>query len=257
MGNYREQYERYYGNIKRQGAASYKRISSIKEGSFPSEVNKESIIERMTRKFIWQLSGSLLLLLIVIGLKYVAVESASSEFYDLSKEVLDKDIDVGSFVMNLDILDNDNYKEKALDYIDEVKSQISGERTLKELIKEDYIQPVSGKIKYINGESKGVAISANDNEEVNAAYGGVVEEVVTNDDNKYILINHGNGTETYYESLSEINVEAGQIVDKGEVIGKCGNIDMTDKKGLIFKFIYLGNEKNPSDVMDLSSLEEV
>lgn len=259
MGNYREQYEKYYGNVKRQGAASYTRASassSIKDNGFPSDVKKESILQRMTRKFIWQLSGSLILLFIVIGLKYVAVENGENEFYDISKEVLNKDIDVDitSMIMNLDIEDSNNYREKALDYIDEAKSYVSGERTLKQVIKEDYVQPVEGKIKYINGDSKGIAISASDSEEVDAAYGGVVEKA--DEDDKYVVINHGNGTETYYESLSEVDVETGDKVEKGEVIGKCGSIDMTDKKGLIFKFMYLGNEKNPSDVMDLSSLEE-
>ena len=51
-------------------------------------------------------------------------------------------------------------------------------------------------------------------------------------------------------------MESGSIVKKGDVIGKCGAIDSTDKKGVIFKFIYLGSEKDPSDIMNLSSFEE-
>lgn len=259
MGNYREQYEKYYKDIKtNSGAAAYKRASTYQASNLKRENNKKkNIFEGIVKKLIWQLSISLALLVVVFTLKYIPTEGKGDEFYELSKDVISNDLNFSGAVSNIDIPEVEEYREKFLDYIDEVKASVSGERTLKELIKEDYVEPVSGKIKYINGESKGVAISTEDKEEVVSVYGGTIEKVNDDADGKCVIINHGNGTETYYESLSEVEVEEGDVITKGEIVGKCGNIDTTGKKGVIFKFMYLGNEKNPSDVMDLSSLEEV
>jgi murein DD-endopeptidase MepM/ murein hydrolase activator NlpD len=38
-----------------------------------------------------------------------------------------------------------------------------------------------------------------------------------------IVINHGNGYETFYAHLSGINVVPGQIIEKGQAIGASGN----------------------------------
>ena len=258
MGSYREQYERYYGNVKRQGvAAQYRRAgSSYEPANFPKLDKKSSFGERFIKKFIWQLSGATILLVTAAAITYVPVEGLGGELSSEVKSMINEDIDITSAIMYLNIPEGEVYKEKALDYIDEIKAGVSGKKTLKELIKEDYIEPVSGKVKYINGDSKGIAISSEGNGDVAAVYGGTVEEVRNEEDNKCIVINHGNGTETYYGSLSQVDVESGSIVKKGDVIGKCGVIDSTDKKGVIFKFIYLGSEKDPSDIMNLSSLEE-
>lgn len=258
MGNYREQYEKYYGNMKKQGgAASYRRASSYDNTNFPQVNNKINLLEKVIRKFIWQLSGAAILFIIVAALRYIPVEGTGDELYIQAKDMINEDFDVNAAVMYFNLSEGESYKEKILDYIDEIKASVSGDKTLKEVVKEDYIEPVAGKIKYINGDSKGIAISSEGCEEVVSVYGGTVEEVRDDEDNKCVVINHGNGTETYYGSLSEVDVEAGSVITKGATIGKCGDIDATDKKGVIFKFIYLGNEKNPSDVMDLSSLEEV
>ena len=257
MGSYREQYERYYGNVRKQGgAAQYRRANSSYEPSNFQKLDKRNnFADRLVRKFIWQLSGAAILLATAAAITYIPAEGSEQQLNYEIKTMINEDIDITAAIMYLDIPEGEVFKEKVLDYIDEVKSVVSGKKTLKELIKEDYIEPVSGKVKYINGDSKGVAISSTD-ENVAAVYGGTVEEVRDEDDNKCIVINHGNGTETYYGSLSKVDVEVGSIIEKGDVIGKCGAIDSTDKKGMIFKFIYLGSEKDPSDIMNLSSLEE-
>lgn len=258
MGSYREQYEKYYGNVRREGgAAQYRRAGySYEPSTLKKSDKRNNFANKLVRKFIWQLSGAAILLSAAAAITYIPVEGSIVQLNSEVKSIINEDVDVTSLIMYIDIPEGEGYKEKALDYIDEAKASISGKKTLKEVIKEDYIKPVSGKIKYINGDSKGIAISAEADENVVSVYGGTVEEVRDEDDNKCIVINHGNGTETYYGALSKIDVEVGSIVEKGDVIGKCGAIDSTNRRGVIFKFIYLGSEKDPSDIMNLSSLEE-
>ncbi|MBE6047925.1 MAG: M23 family metallopeptidase [Clostridium sp.] len=258
MGSYREQYEKYYGNVKKHGgAAQYRRAGTYEPANIQMKDKKYNLSSKIAKKIIWQLSGAAVLLITVLAITYIPVEGSENRVNLDIKSMIKEDIDISSAIMHLNIPDGEGYKENALDCIDEIKSSISGNKTLKQLIREDYIQPVSGKIKYINGDSKGIAISAEGEQNIVAVYSGTVEEIRDEEDNRCIVINHGNGTETYYGSLSEVNVEVGNVVEKGDVIGKCGIIDSTDKKGVIFKFIYLGTEKDPSDIMDLTSLEEV
>ena len=44
---------------------------------------------------------------------------------------------------------------------------------------------------------------------------------------------------------------------KDENLGKSGVIDSSNTKGVVFKIIYMGLEKDPNELMDLSSLQKI
>jgi LysM repeat protein len=60
-----------------------------------------------------------------------------------------------------------------------------------------------------------------------------------------IVINHGNGYETFYAHLSGINVVPGQIVYQGNVIGYSGNTGNSSGPHIHFEIRINGNQDNP------------
>ena len=60
-----------------------------------------------------------------------------------------------------------------------------------------------------------------------------------------VLINHGNGYMTRYGHLSEIDVQAGQAVQKGQVIGLVGSTGRSTGPHLHFEIIRGGQTQNP------------
>ncbi|MDS0528024.1 M23 family metallopeptidase [Clostridium sp. SHJSY1] len=255
MGNYKAQYERYYGNVKSKGTgAKYKSIGSANNGIRNS--GNSNIPNKIATKLIWQFGGAFVLIGLLLIIKEIPLEG-TKEAYTVSKKMIDEKFDVNEAVMAINIPDPDGYKEKVLDYIDEAKSFMIGEKTLKETIKEEYAIPTVGKKKVIDESDKGIAIVTDGDKDVNASFDGIVREINEEDGSKHIVVDNGNGIETYYGLLSEVKVNEGDEIKKGQNIGKTGSIDSSGTKGMIFKIIYMGNEKDPNEMMDLSSLEEV
>ena len=60
-----------------------------------------------------------------------------------------------------------------------------------------------------------------------------------------LIIDHGNGLQTHYSHLSEIDVENGQYVEKGEIIGKEGSTGRSTGPHLDFEVIINGVKVNP------------
>ena len=60
-----------------------------------------------------------------------------------------------------------------------------------------------------------------------------------------IVVNHGNGYETFYAHLSGINVSPGQIVYKGNVIGLSGNTGRSSGPHIHFEIRINGVQDNP------------
>lgn len=83
---------------------------------------------------------------------------------------------------------------------------------------------------------------------VYAADSGFVE-VVGWDNSGYgnmILINHGNGFVTRYAHLSAFNVEPGQSVKRGALIGRVGSTGHSTGPHLHFEIIFGGVQRNPA-----------
>jgi len=60
-----------------------------------------------------------------------------------------------------------------------------------------------------------------------------------------IVVNHGNGYETFYGHLSAINVFPGQVVNQGNVIGAVGNTGNSSGPHIHFEIRTNGNQDDP------------
>ena len=257
MVDYKSQYERYYGNMKKKAPGRIQsRDTGIESLYGRRGKGSQNFGEKLVKKFILQLVASLMLLVLFLGIKMIPIEGAK-EAYVVSKEAVDKNFDISEAVMAVNIPEVEDYKETALDYIDEIKSLVTGEKTLKDSIKEEYMIPVVGKIRGLEGENTGLAIITDGEKEVQATFDGTIREVKDENSEKHVIIDHGKGIETYYGLLSIVGLKEGDVVKKGEVIGKTGIIDSTEANGMVYKFIYMGVEKDPVEFMDFSSLESV
>ncbi len=88
-----------------------------------------------------------------------------------------------------------------------------------------------------------------------AAFDGIVR--ITQYDGggygNYILIRHSNGLETLYGHLSKTQVEVGQIVKAGEIIGLGGNTGRSTGPHLHYEVRYQGNPLNPLEMYDFEN----
>ena len=72
-----------------------------------------------------------------------------------------------------------------------------------------------------------------------------------------VFINHGYGYQTRYAHLSEISVEQGQDVKRGQVIGHVGSTGLSVASHLHYEVLYHGDQVNPINFFqrDLSNEE--
>jgi murein DD-endopeptidase MepM/ murein hydrolase activator NlpD len=118
-----------------------------------------------------------------------------------------------------------------------------------------YVHPFEGKITSSFGPRKrryhyGIDIDLETGDCVAAAFDGKVR--IAKKSKSYgnvIVIRHPNGLETYYAHLSKINVEIGQEVYAGEVIGLGGNTGRSRGSHLHFEVRYMGQPINPSELI--------
>jgi len=256
MGNYRAQYEKYYGSVKGKASGGKNKAQGYVSTGKDKREGTQQLAGRLIKKTMWQLVGALVLVLLLLVIKMIPLEG-TKEAYIVSKKMMDQDFNINETVMAINIEGTEEYKEEALDYIDEIKSLVVGGKTLKEKIKEEYVVPTLGKVKMLDDTNKGIAILTGVDKDIAAAFDGTVREVKEDGDGKHLIVDHGNGIETYYGLLSSINVKEGDKISKGENLGKSGVIDSSNTKGVVFKIIYMGIEKDPNELMDLSSLQKI
>lgn len=256
MGEYKSQYEKYYKNLRNKvpgktpkPASSYDYLGRGNSGNNRTE-------NRFVKKFIFQLVGALILLVIFMGIKLIPIEGAK-EAYIVTREALDKNFDVEEAIMAMNIPGVEDYKENILDYIDNFKSFVTGDKTLKEDIKDNYVIPVVGTVSHLSGENVGIIIQTDSEMDVIASFDGKIREIKEDGDEKHIIVDHGNGIETYYGLISTVDVKEGDKVEKGQSIGKTGVLDSEGTKGIVYKISYMGVEKDPVEMMDFSSLKSV
>ena len=213
MGDYKSQYERYYGNMRKTSPGPVPKRDSYDSFYGGRGTKQKNIGERFIKKIIFQLVGAMVLLVVLICIKTIPVEGVQ-DAYIVSKEALDKDFQLEDAIATINIPEVEEYKEIALDYIDEFKSTVTGEKTLKETIKEEYIVPTLGQYTNLPGENNGVVIYTEGEKDVMASFAGKVKEVVEEDDEKHIIIDHGKGIETYYGLLSKVDVKEGDEIER-------------------------------------------
>jgi len=103
------------------------------------------------------------------------------------------------------------------------------------------IHPVTGRREFHAGID---LISSDMN--VYAAGPGIAVTGETENDGKWVVIQHGNGYRTFYSHLSEVNVRSGSLVKAGQKIGMMGNTgEMADGIHLHFAMTIDGRHVNP------------
>lgn len=115
-----------------------------------------------------------------------------------------------------------------------------------------YIWPVSGRCltNYFSGFHPGIDVSMAEGSPVSAADTGTVTYAsyaagIYYDYGNLVVINHGNGSETFYAHLSGINVYPGQIVYQGDTIGATGNTGRSSGPHLHFEIRNYDYGSNP------------
>lgn len=114
LNNYETHYESYYNGI-RKGVQKNKQLSRRNNGVIKK--NQSYIY----KKIIFQLSGSLLLILGIFTFKVVPNEEFK-DMYIYTKFQLNKDIDTIAVFNNTFSIDLNKYKEKGIEFIESIKN---------------------------------------------------------------------------------------------------------------------------------------
>lgn len=100
----------------------------------------------------------------------------------------------------------------------------------------------------------GLDLTAKTGTPIYATADGVVEYAkIKGGYGKYILINHPLGFKTAYAHLSKYNVQAGQYVQKNDLIGYVGNTGKSTGAHLHYEILYLHKWLNPAKFMHWNS----
>lgn len=100
----------------------------------------------------------------------------------------------------------------------------------------------------------GVDLRLDIGDSVKAAFDGIVR--ISHYSQSYgncIVIRHYNGLETLYAHLSERDVQPGDVVRAGQLIGHGGNTGHSSGPHLHFEVRYKGQAIDPNDIIDFSS----
>lgn len=268
MGNYNDYYQRYYSSIsKRALKSNTNRKNSTSNSSIYTSYKEKpkgnfflSYFNNFGTKFIIQLGTVLLLMIVLLSCKTFD-NTFTREIYGLSKEVINKDYNYSVIIDKAKSFNLHELESKSILIIEKIKSIFTGGLTIQDEIKNHYVLPVSiGNVK--NSESiavlaKGVNaenvlwIKLDQESVVSSCEKGKVKKV-GNDDTlgKYVVVDHGKGIETKYNNLSEVTVESGEEVEKGQTIGRI--IPEANKfKTFYFELLYMGNRQNVKDYLEI------
>jgi murein DD-endopeptidase MepM/ murein hydrolase activator NlpD len=122
----------------------------------------------------------------------------------------------------------------------------------------DNAMPICGKITSPFGHRHkrmhyGVDLKLQEGDPVQAAFAGMVRISRYHPQfGNVVVVRHANGLETLYGHLSARNVEAGDAVEAGQVIGLGGNTGRSTGSHLHFETRYLGHPIDPQLLFDLS-----
>jgi murein DD-endopeptidase MepM/ murein hydrolase activator NlpD len=101
---------------------------------------------------------------------------------------------------------------------------------------------------------RGVDIAVREGTEVKAVYRGtVVESAYNSVGGNYIILDHGNGTQSYYGHLRTRIVSRGDTVAQGDVIGLSGKTGMVTGPHLHFQLSYNDRSVDPLNYIEINN----
>lgn len=258
MGSYNSQYESYYSTLvnrrKNTGGYNYNRHknqSFALDGRF------------FMKRLVVDLVGIFVLFIFVISCKLVATPQTAAA-YKYSKEIINKNYDYNSALSSIKKYNIKAIEDKTMDWMENIKSKLTGTKTLKDKLKANYMIPVEGTITSGFGERndpitnekklhEGIDLDAKEGAEIACSFEGKVEEIGEDGQlGKYVIINHGGGIETKYANLKDILVKKDASVKKGEIIAKSGKTVESTAPHLHFEVLYMGENKNPEDYLNFA-----
>lgn len=260
MGCYNSQYEDYYNSLRRRNNIR----RPVKYNGLDNNLRKKnSNSNYFTRRIIIDLVGVLVLFGIVISCKLV-VNSKTQAVYNYSKQMINQNYDYKALISQIKNINFNDVSKGFMNFIENVKSKVTGTNTIDNKIKKNFALPISGIETSAFGYRKdpvtnkisfheGVDIEVNENANVKAAYYGKIKDC-GNDGagfGNYILIDHGDGIETKYGHLKKILVKKDDAVKKGQIIAKSGNTGKSTGPHLHFELLYMGENKNPDKYFNI------
>jgi len=123
----------------------------------------------------------------------------------------------------------------------------------------DYFHPVGGRVTSKFGKRGrrmhyGIDLNLDTGDPVYAAFGGKVRFAQYNKSyGNLVIVRHPNGLETYYAHLSWIEVQAGDYVAPGAMVGLGGNTGRSFGAHLHFETRFLGVPIDPSQLIDFET----
>ncbi|MBN8702269.1 MAG: peptidoglycan DD-metalloendopeptidase family protein [Bacteroidetes bacterium] len=149
------------------------------------------------------------------------------------------------------------YKFSAVNFNDTVEVLLQDEFNC------GYAHPFPGPVTSSYGSRRGrphygIDINLETGDTVVSAFEGMVRIAKLNKTyGNVVIIRHKNGLETIYAHLSKICVEAGQIVEPGQIIGLGGNTGRSYGSHLHFEVRYKGMPINPSTLISFEDYKLV
>lgn len=258
MGNYNSQYESYYSSLanRKKNYGSYNYSYNNRKGF---NLDGNFLLKRLIRDLI----GVFILFAIIIVCKLL-VTPQTTAVYNYSKAMINKNYDYKNLITTVKQLDIKQTEEKVTDWLENVKSKLTGSKSLKDKLKSDFIIPVEGTITSKFGEINdpvtkgkklhdGIDIGAKIGTDVACPYEGKIKEIGEDVElGKYILIDHGGGIETKYGHLNDVLVKKDDAIKKGQVIAKTGSTGKPSAPQLHFEVLYMGEAKNPEDYLNFN-----
>jgi murein DD-endopeptidase MepM/ murein hydrolase activator NlpD len=121
-----------------------------------------------------------------------------------------------------------------------------------------FVPPFEGRVTSSFGPRKrryhyGADIDLETGDAVKAAFDGKVR--IAQKSKTYgnvVVVRHNNGLETYYAHLSKMNVEVGQEIFAGDILGLGGNTGRSRGSHLHFEVRYLGQPINPNELISFT-----
>lgn len=261
MGNYNSHYENYYNAILNKRSGMYRGDNKLSERK---KYRKRDFRTIITRRIIQELTGALLLMTIVLGCRMI-VTPKTTAVLNYCNRMIYREIDYEVMLSKIGELKYSDLQEKMISTIEKVRCTITGGKTIKESINENFQLPVSGEIISSYGEeilsnngevniNKGIDIISNEDGGIKASFRGTVKtcgetEVL----GKFIIIDHGGGVETMYSNLNEINIFENDKVEKSQVIGSGIKVDAVEGARVHFELLYMGENKNPEEYIAINN----
>lgn len=178
---------------------------------------------------------------------YINEQQVSAQGKNGVMEVTAKVVEINGVVSSTDVLSRKVLKELVNEVV------MVGAKAIPSIGTGVFAQPYYGTITSRFGARwgrthNGVDICGNTGDPIAAADNGIVitAEYQENGYGNIIIIDHQNGIHTWYAHLDKINVKAGDIVEKGNIIGELGNTGYSTGPHLHFEVRKDGTPVNPS-----------